>query len=132
MPCKLVTGGDDRRILNHQDDRPFGCPGTMNNPARNHKPLPWSKLYNSPGQAVVIRLKIDHEKALEYKEKLIIGIVLVPVVFPLHHPEPHDGIIHSAEGLVIPLILDRPDQRTEFNLCERWEENVQVRRVRER
>ena len=104
----------------------------MYDPAGNHEPLPGSKLYDSPWQAVVIRLKIDDEKALEDKEELVIGIVLMPVIFSLHDPEPHDGIVHLAEGLVIPLILDRLDQRIEVNFRERWIANVQVRCVRER
>ena len=42
--------------------------------------------------------------ALANVEKFVVLIMLVPMVLALHDTKAHDGRIHLAQGLVVPLI----------------------------
>ncbi len=67
----------------------------MNDASRNDKTLLGLKVDRSI-------FKVDHEVALQDKEKLIILIVLVPMVIALHYPQAHHRVIHFAKRLVVP------------------------------
>ena len=56
-------------------------------------------------------LKVDDEAAFKNKEKFVVVIVFVPVIFPLHDAETNDRIVHLAQCLVVPAVGTRGDQR---------------------
>src|SRR5215467_8623979 len=95
-----VAGGDNCRRLDHEDDAFFGCPRAMHHALGDDKSLIGQKLDRSP-------LEIDYESAAQDVEKLIIIVVFVPVVLALQYAEPHDGIVHPAKRLIVPLVGDR-------------------------
>src|SRR5215469_4045465 len=75
--------------------------------------------------------EIDDEVSLEHEEELVVSIVLVPVVFTLHHAKANDGVVHLAQGLVVPALLAGCDQRGHVDHTQRRELDVEVRGVRE-
>src|SRR5436309_98886 len=93
-----ITGWDDGSLLHHQDDRPLRRPCTVNRPFGHNESLLLAKLNTSI-------LQVNDEAALENKEKLVIVLVLVPVIFALHDPETDYRIIHLAQRLVVPASL---------------------------
>src|SRR5262249_5966002 len=74
-------------------------------------------------------LEIDYESAAQDIEKLIIIVVFVPMVLALQHAEPHDGIVHPAKRLIVPLVGDRLCELTHIDQSEGVELYVEMRRV---
>jgi hypothetical protein len=70
--------------------------------------LPRLQLHNSI-------LKVYKERTLQDEEKFIIIVVLVPMIFALHHTEPNHRSVHLTESLVVPLILAGSDQRWDIH-----------------
>lgn len=68
----------------------------MDDPLWHDKSLPGLKLNG-------LLLKVDDEATLKNKEKLIVIVVLVPVVFALHHTQTNYGVIDLAQSLIEPL-----------------------------
>lgn len=71
-------------------------------------------------------LQVNDEVTLEHEEKLIIGVMLVPVILSLHHTQTNHGIVHCAQRLVIPLVSARFDERGNVHHGEVRELDVQV------
>src|SRR5262249_22076168 len=74
-------------------------------------------------------LEIDYESAAQDVEKLVIIVVFVPVVLALHYAKPHDGIVHPAKRLIVPLVGDRLCELIDIDQSERVELYVEMRRV---
>src|SRR5919108_3796388 len=91
----LVAGRDDAGTLDHQHYRAFRGSGAVHHPLRYNKALPRSERDGTV-------FKIDQKAALYDVEELILGIVLVPMIFPLHYAQPNHRVVHLAEGLVVP------------------------------
>jgi hypothetical protein len=71
-------------------------------------------------------LKIDDEVPLKNKEKLIIVLVFVPVIFALHDAKTHDGVVDLAKRLVIPTVRASTDERRDVHDTQHWELQIQV------
>src|SRR5688572_15042810 len=65
-----------------------------------------------------VNLQVDQESPFNYIEKFIKVIVLVPVVFAFHNPEPNDRVIHAAQRLVVPLVSARRDESRDVDYLE--------------
>ena len=48
--------------------------------------------------------EINDEVPVKDEEELIVVVMLVPMVFTLHHAQADDGFIDFAQCLVVPLI----------------------------
>ena len=48
---------------------------------------------------------LDEEAAADDVEELVLVVVLVPVILALHGAEAHHGLVHLAQGLVVPGVL---------------------------
>ena len=75
--------------------------------------------------------EIDHELPVETKEELIVVLVLMPMIFALHHTQPDNRTVHLAKRLIVPLIGNRIDERRDVHPFQLLERKVKVRRVRE-
>ena len=53
-------------------------------------------------------LEIHDEPTAQDVEKLIVIVVFVPMVLALHDAEPHNGVVHLAQRLIVPLVGDGP------------------------
>ena len=76
----------------------------MNDAPRDNEALLMPKLNTS-------LLEVDNETALKDKEKLVVVVVFVPVVFALHDPETNDRIVYLTQRLVVPGVGTGRDQR---------------------
>ena len=103
----------------------------MPHPFRHDKPFAGAKRDDpSRRDPVGIGLEIDEEPPFQYEEELIVVGVLVPVVFAGHDAEPDDGIVYAREGLIVPGVRHRPDERVDIDVRQRRKEDVQPRVVR--
>src|SRR5688500_4651255 len=103
----------------------------MYDASRHREALAWQELdHTSWRHPVLCRLEVDEESSLDDIEELVVGFVAVPVILALHDAESDDGLVHSRERLVVPLVADRINERVELDLLERSEHHVQVSRVR--
>ncbi len=91
----------------------------MPNSFRHDETLPRTKLDH-------LVFKIDQEMAVENKEELVDVVVLVPVIFTLQHPQPHDRVVHLTKSLVVPFVRARIDQLRHVDDFKRSMQNVQV------
>jgi len=48
--------------------------------------------------------EIDQETSAQDEKEFINILVLVPVIFALHHRQPDDRVVHLAKRLVVPLV----------------------------
>jgi hypothetical protein len=71
-------------------------------------------------------LEINQKLALDYVEEFIVGVMFVPMIFALHDAKAHDGLVHLAQRLVVPLRSGRIRHSLLFNHLERPVKNVQV------
>jgi len=117
-----VARRDNCRRLDHEDDAFFGCPCAMHHALWDDKALIGQEFDRSP-------LEIDYKSAAQDVEKLVIIVVFVPVVLALHYAEPHDGIVHPAKRLIVPLFGDRLSELIDIDQSERVELYVEMRRV---
>src|SRR5207244_2627069 len=90
-----ITGRNDGGGFHHQNDCSIRGAGAMPDAFGNDKSLLWLQI----NRAI---FEIDDKMSLQNKEKLIVVVMFVPVVFALHDPEANDGIVHLAQRLVIP------------------------------
>ena len=93
----------DRLPLDHQHDRPLFGPGPMKDSSGNRVSLVGQEF---DGRS----LQIKAELPFQYKEKLILGIVLVPVEFALEDPEPDDTVVDFAQAEIDPFLLVLADE----------------------
>ena len=70
--------------------------------------------------------EVDQEAAVDDVEEFVFVIVFVPVKFALHDAEADHAVIHSAESLVVPLVLASFDERLEIDELERGESCIQI------
>src|SRR4029079_19146030 len=119
-----VSRRSDLGSLHHQNHRAHWCACAMGHALRHREAFTRLKLDHATGCSVSPRLEVDQEAALDDIEELIVFVVLVPVILPLHDAQSHDGVVHSAEGLVVPLILYRRDERIELDSRERSKQDI--------
>jgi hypothetical protein len=86
---KSIAGGYDARILYHQ----YHAFLRRSRPV--HDPLGYDEALARPERYAAI-LEIDDELPVQAEEELVIDIVLVPVIFPLHHSQANDGSVRLA------------------------------------
>jgi hypothetical protein len=86
---------------------------------RNDKALPRRELDCSV-------LEINQELTLDNIEKLIVGVMLVPVVFALHNAKTHHGLIDLAQRLVVPLGRASVRERLFVDQFQWFVKNVQM------
>src|SRR5262245_15310132 len=91
----------------------------MNDALRYDIPMPGREIDG-------LSFEIDDEVPVKDKEELVIVVVLVPVVFALHHAQTDHGVVHLAQRLVVPLVLYLRDQTRDINAAERWKQDVEV------
>jgi hypothetical protein len=117
-----VACRDNCRRLDHENDALLGCSRAMHHALRNDEAFIGLELDRSP-------LEINYESAAQDVEKLIVVVVLVPVILALHDAEPHDGIVHPAKCLIVPLLGDRVCELIDIDQSEGIELDAEVRRV---
>src|SRR5262249_48271239 len=88
-PNSGIASRNNRSCLDHQDHRPIGCPRAMHDPPGNHKALPRLEVDRPI-------LEVDDEVAIKHKKEFIVIIVLVPMIFALHHAQAYHRIIDLA------------------------------------
>ena len=89
----------------------------------NNKALPGSKIDNAI-------FEIDQETSVQNEKEFVDVVVLVPMIFALHHRESDDGVVHLAKRLVVPLIRAGIRQLLRIDQFKRSVQNVQVSFVR--
>src|SRR5438876_12436418 len=92
-----ITGWNDGRGFDHEDDGSIRGPSSMHDALGNHEAL-------SLLQVDRLVFQIDDEVAIEHEEKLVVVVVLVPMVLTLHDAQTDNGIVDLAKRLVVPLI----------------------------
>ncbi len=75
-------------------------------------------------------LEVDDEMSLEDEKELVVIVVLVPVIFALHHPDADHRVVHFAQRLVVPLVAALRDEGGNIHHGQRCELDVQVRGIR--
>ena len=90
---------------------------TVNNPLRNDEALARSQRNRTI-------FKINEKLSIKTKEKLVVIVVLMPVIFTLHHTQPYNRVIHLAERLVVPLVGDSSNERVHVNFFQLRDEYV--------
>jgi hypothetical protein len=68
--------------------------------------------------------------ALDYVEKLVVLVVFMPMVFTTKNSQPHDGAIHLAERLVVPLKFAVIGKLLFFHDFQRLIVNIQTSFIR--
>jgi hypothetical protein len=91
-----ITGGQNAFVLKHENDGAMRGARAMDDSLRNDEAL--SRLERDG-----TIFEIDKQLALDHVEELVVCVVLVPVVRTLDDAQPHNGFVHLAERLVIPL-----------------------------
>src|SRR5690242_3898040 len=97
----------------------------MYNAFRHHESLSRRQLHRAI-------LEINHKSSLDYVEKFIIVVVLMPVILALYDAQPHHRSIHLAERLVVPLVRTRVRQRLFFDHLQWLVIKVESRLIRKR
>jgi len=69
-------------------------------------------------------LEINQKAPLHNEEEFVLGVMLVPVILAVHDAETDHGVVHPAEGLVIPRILAGLHERRNVDWFQRSEEHV--------
>src|SRR4029077_9393998 len=93
-----IPSRDYRRRLHHQDDCALGCARAMDDALGYDIAMPRLQINGLP-------FEIDDEVPIQDKEKLVVFVVLMPVVLALHHSQADNGVVHFAQGLVVPLVF---------------------------
>jgi hypothetical protein len=114
-----ITGGDHGSRFNHKNYRPLRGASAMDDTFGNDKPFLWLQIDRPT-------LKIDDEVPLKNKEKFIIVLVFVPVIFALHDAKTYDGVIDLAKRLVIPAVRASSDERRDVHDTQPWKLHLQV------
>src|SRR5262245_22241169 len=118
----LVAGWYDPGPLDHENHTSLRSARPMHHPFRNREPLSRCELDRPAFQ-------VNYEAALDHVEELILLVVLMPVKLALHHAEPNDAVVHSAQRLVIPRVLAGIDECLNVNEFQGSIPRVQVDRV---
>lgn len=104
----------------------------MDHPFRDREPLTRLQLHHTARCNAIRRgLQVYEETSGEDEEELIVGLMMVPVIFPLHHAQSNDRVIDACQRLVVPRVAYFGDQRINVDEREGREKYVQVRRVGE-
>lgn len=74
--------------------------------------------------------EIDQETPAQDMKELVFILVLMPVILALHDTQTHDGFIHLAERLVVPLIRASRDQPRHVDYLQRRIQYIQMGLVR--
>ena len=69
----------------------------MHDPLRHDEGLAGRELHG-------LSFQVDEQATIHDVKEFVLCVVLVPVILSANHAQPHDGIVHLAECLVIPLI----------------------------
>ena len=83
----------------------------------NNKAVPRSKIDNAI-------LEIDHEMSVQNEKEFINVLVLVPMIFALHHRQPDDRVVHLAKRLVVPFVGTGISQLLHIDQFKRSVQNV--------
>ena len=86
--------------------------------------LPPSKIDNAI-------FEIDQETPVQNEKEFINVLMLVPVVFALHHRQPHDRVVHLAKRLVVPFVFAGVRQFLHIDQLQRSVQEVEVSLIRE-
>src|SRR5690242_20499776 len=92
-----ASGGDDTGVFHHEHDRSLRSARAMQNSLGDHHALPRTEFHGAA-------FEINQQLSFDDVEELIIVIMLVPVIFALHHTETNYGAVHLAMRLVVPLV----------------------------
>src|SRR5438445_12886447 len=109
--------------FHHQNDCSIRGAGAMLDAVGNDKSLVWLQI----NRAV---FEIDDKVPIQDKEELVVVVMFVPVVLALHDAQANNGVVHLAEGLVIPLIGAGFYQRRNVHQMESWNLDIEVSSVR--
>jgi hypothetical protein len=71
-------------------------------------------------------LEINQESSIQNKEEFINVLMLVPMIFPLHHRQPDDRIVHLAKRLVVPFVLAGVGKLLHIDQLKRTMQNVEI------
>src|SRR5439155_5718110 len=115
----LIAGRHDARSLYHEHHRALGSPRAVPYAAWHDEALARRELDRAA-------LQVDDEPPRDDVEELVLVVVLVPVVFPLHHTESHHGVVDLAERLGVPGMGAGVEQRLDVDELERPVADVEV------
>jgi len=68
--------------------------------------------------------EIDDKVPLQDKEKLVVIVMFVPVIFALHDPQANNGVVHLAKRLVVPLMGAGFHQSRNVHQAESWKLDI--------
>jgi len=71
-------------------------------------------------------VEVDEEAAVDDVEELVVVVVVVLVVLALHDAEPHDRVVHFAERLVEPRVVDGGDDGRDVDELVRTELEIEM------
>ena len=118
-----IARGNYSGGFDHEDYRALWRSSAMNDAFRNDKALPFRKF-----DALI--LEIDDEAAFEHKEKFVVVVVLVPMIFTLHDAKANHRIIDPTQGLVVPLVGTRGYQGRHVDQAQRRKKHIEKGCVR--
>jgi len=119
----LVASWNDVSPFDHQNDGSVGRACAMPHTSGHHETLSRVESDNAI-------FKIDQKIPVENEKELIDVVVLVPMVFALHHRHPHDRVVHLAERLVVPLIFAGVRQFLQIDQLKWSMQNIEVGLIR--
>jgi hypothetical protein len=90
----------------------------MDNPSGYDERLTWRKVDD-------IFFEIDQQSPGYDVEKFVIPIVFVPMVLAFDDPDPNNGLVHLAKGLIKPLKIDAFCEFLDINHLKRLMQNIQ-------
>ena len=73
--------------------------------------------------------KVNEQLAFKNKEKFIILIVLVPMIFALNNPNSNDTVVHFCQSLIEPFVLSLSHDCRYVNQFEMSKLDIQVGHV---
>ena len=80
-----------------------------------------------PAQCHGFGLKLDDEASREHEKELILSIVLVPMEQAFsEHPEAHDALVDSTQGLIEPVVGDCVSKRRRVDELEWFELYIEI------
>ena len=85
---------------------------------RHDEALPRRKIDNTT-------FEIDEETAIDHVKEFIQLLMLMPVIFALDNPEPHDRVVYLAKRLVPPFIGTGIGELLNINNLQRLMQNIQ-------
>ena len=96
----FVSGGDDARVLDHEDHGSLRSTGAVEHALGNNKTLTGREFDRSAFQ-------INEQLAFDDVKEFVIIVMLVPVILAFDDSKTDDGIVYLAERLVVPIVRSR-------------------------